>query len=33
MRLDPWVAAAVLAMAGTTFLNRGGGYWLFRQIF
>lgn len=32
MRLDPAVLLAILAMAATTYLDRGGGYWLFRQI-
>lgn len=31
-RLDPWTMAAILAMTGTTYLCRAGGYWLFRQI-
>ena len=30
MRLDPWVLAAIGAMALATYLTRAGGYWLFR---
>jgi uncharacterized membrane protein len=29
---DPWTLAAILGMAGVTYLCRGGGYWLFSQI-
>lgn len=29
---DPWTVAAILGMAGATYLCRGGGYWLFRRI-
>lgn len=32
MTLDPWVLAAIGAMALTTYLTRAGGYWLFRVI-
>jgi len=30
--LDPWVLAAIGAMALATYLTRAGGYWLFRVI-
>ena len=29
MTLDPWVLAAIGAMALATYLTRAGGYWLF----
>jgi uncharacterized membrane protein len=29
---DPWTLAAIIGMALATYLCRGGGYWLFRQI-
>ncbi len=32
MTLDPWVLAAIGAMALATYLTRAGGYWLFRVI-
>lgn len=32
MTLDPWVLAAIAAMALATYLTRAGGYWLFRVI-
>ncbi len=32
MTLDPWTMAAIMGMALVTYLCRGGGYWLFRQI-
>lgn len=32
MTLDPWVLAAIGAMALATYLTRAGGYWLFRAI-
>jgi uncharacterized membrane protein len=32
MQLDPSNLAAIAGMAVVTFLCRGGGYWLFRQI-
>ena len=32
MRLDPWVMATIAAMAAVTYLNRAGGYWLFRTF-
>ena len=32
MRLDPGTIAAIIGMALATYLSRGGGYWLFRQI-
>lgn len=32
MRLDPWVLATIAAMAVVTYLNRAGGYWLFRTF-
>ena len=32
MRLDPWVVVAIVAMAAATYLNRAGGYWLFRAF-
>ncbi len=32
MRLDPWVLATIVAMAAVTYLNRAGGYWLFRAF-
>jgi uncharacterized membrane protein len=32
MSLNPWTLAAIVLMAGATYLCRGGGYWLFRQI-
>lgn len=32
MSLDPWTVAAILGMAAATYLCRGGGYWLFRQV-
>ncbi len=28
----PWTVAAILGMAAATYLCRGGGYWLFRQV-
>jgi len=30
--LDPWVLAAIGAMALATYLTRAGGYWLFRVV-
>jgi uncharacterized membrane protein len=30
MTLDPWVLAAIVAMAVATFITRAGGYLLFR---
>ena len=32
MRLDPWVLAAIAAMAVATYANRAGGYLLFRTF-
>ena len=32
MRLDPWVLAAIAAMAVATYANRAGGYLLFRAF-
>lgn len=32
MTLDPWVLAAIAAMAAATFVNRAGGYLLFRAF-
>lgn len=32
MTVDPWNLAAFLLMGAATYLCRGGGYWLFRQI-
>ena len=32
MRVDPATIAAIIGMAAATYLSRGGGYWLFRQI-
>ena len=32
MTLDPWVLAAIGAMALATYLTRAGGYWLFRVV-
>ena len=32
MTLDPWVLAAIAAMAAATFANRAGGYLLFRAF-
>lgn len=32
MTLDPWVLAAICAMALATYLTRAGGYWLFRVV-
>jgi len=32
MTLDPWVLAAIAAMAAATFLTRAGGYLLFRAF-
>ena len=32
MRLDPWVLAAIGAMALATYANRAGGYLLFRAF-
>jgi uncharacterized membrane protein len=32
MSLDPWVLAAIGAMALATYLTRAGGYWLFRVV-
>jgi uncharacterized membrane protein len=32
MRLDPFVLAAIAAMAAVTYMWRAGGYWVFRQI-
>lgn len=32
MTLDPWVLAAIAAMAGATFMTRAGGYLLFRAF-
>jgi uncharacterized membrane protein len=32
MDFDPWTVAAILGMAAATYLCRGGGYWLFRQV-
>lgn len=29
---DGWTLATIIAMALATYLCRGGGYWLFRQI-
>lgn len=32
MTLDPWVLAAIAAMAAATFVTRAGGYLLFRAF-
>lgn len=32
MRLDPWTVVTIVCMALVTYLCRGGGYWLFRQL-
>ncbi len=32
MTLDPWVLAAIAAMAAATFMTRAGGYLLFRAF-
>lgn len=32
MKLDPWNLAAFALMTLATYVSRGGGYWLFRQI-
>ncbi len=32
VRLDGGTFATILAMSAVTYLCRGGGYWLFRQI-
>jgi len=32
MTLDPWVLAAIVAMAAATFVTRAGGYLLFRAF-
>jgi uncharacterized membrane protein len=32
MSLDPATLAAIIGMALATYANRGGGYWVFRQL-
>lgn len=32
MAVDPWTFLTIVSMALVTYLCRGGGYWLFRQL-
>jgi uncharacterized membrane protein len=32
MAVDPWTFLTIVSMASVTYLCRGGGYWLFRQL-